>query len=281
MTQIKIHIFHTGSVCVSPHLPFGGDKCNILKASGIFTSKAKRLWLPVSAYLIEHPKGKILVDCGWHRDISPNGIFDRKAQIRSLGSPILYLVNQGIVEKGAAIDEQLALLGIHPYELDYVLCTHLDCDHVNGLQLVADARHIMVSSDELHYTRRHPFVRFQKRWWSGVKLTPFDWNADEGPFRQSYDLFSDGSISLINIAGHSNGLFAVKITNHEGKYVILASDGGYSIKSWQQLITSGIALDKQKQKQSLLWLKSQSEHPNCIALLANHDPDISPHTITL
>lgn len=278
---MKIHIFHTGSVCVSPHLPFGGDDCNILKASGIFTRKSRRLWLPVSAYLIEHSEGKILVDCGWHRDISPEGVFDRGAQIRSLGSPILYLVNQGVVGKGMAIDEQLARHGVRPSDLDYVLCTHLDCDHVNGLRLVADARRIMVASDELQYAERHPFIRFQKRWWRGVRLTPFDWNAGEGPFGKSYDLLSDGSITLINIAGHSNGLFAVKVTNREGKYVLLASDGGYSTRSWQELIPSGIALDRQKQMQSLRWIKSQSEHPDCIASIANHDPDVSPHTIEL
>lgn len=58
MEQIKIRIFHIGWVCVSPYLPFGGDDCNILKASGLMTKKKDRLWLPVSAYLIEHPKGK-------------------------------------------------------------------------------------------------------------------------------------------------------------------------------------------------------------------------------
>ena len=40
--------------CVSDNLPFGGDHCNPIKASGIFEKKSTRLWLPVSAYLIEH-----------------------------------------------------------------------------------------------------------------------------------------------------------------------------------------------------------------------------------
>ena len=84
--MIKIHVFHTGEVCVSPHLPYGGENCNIIKASGIFGKKSKRLHLPVSSYLIEHPKGKIIVDCGWHRDMSPNGGYDNKSQIKSLGS---------------------------------------------------------------------------------------------------------------------------------------------------------------------------------------------------
>ncbi len=121
--------------------------------------KKDRLWLPVSSYFIEHPKGKLLVDCGWHRDMSPDGVFDKMAQIRSLGSRALYLVNQGKLEKGKAADEQLMVLGIKPSDLDYVLLSHLDCDHVNGLGLVKDAKHILVSGDELEGSRKIFFVQ--------------------------------------------------------------------------------------------------------------------------
>ena len=34
------------------------------RPTGIGRSWKKRLWLPVSAYLIEHPKGLILLDTG-------------------------------------------------------------------------------------------------------------------------------------------------------------------------------------------------------------------------
>jgi glyoxylase-like metal-dependent hydrolase (beta-lactamase superfamily II) len=70
--EIRIHVFHTGCVCVSPGLPFKDAEKNpnpvqltLLSSYG----RKQRLWLPVSAYLIEHPQGKILVDTGWHREI--------------------------------------------------------------------------------------------------------------------------------------------------------------------------------------------------------------------
>lgn len=50
MAEIKIHVFHTGEVCVAPDLPFGGEHCSTIKASGAFAKKSERLWLPVSAY---------------------------------------------------------------------------------------------------------------------------------------------------------------------------------------------------------------------------------------
>ena len=280
MEKVKIHVFHTGEVCVSPNLPFGGDHCNVLKASGIFEKKSNRVWLPVSAYLIEHPKGRFLVDTGWARDMSPEGVFDKRAQIKSLGSVILYEVNQGRVPMGECVDEQLAGMGLRDSNLDAVLLTHLDCDHANGLKQVKNAKKFLVAADEVKFAKKHR-ERYYKGWWKDIPLTPFEWNDTRGPAGKSYDLLGDGSIQLINIPGHADGLFAVKIKNDEGKFVLLFSDGGYARKSWEEMITSGIAADKAQQKNSLAWIREQSLDPDCVESLANHDPDIRPHVIEL
>ena len=284
MAKIKIHVFHTGEVCVAPELPFGGEHCSTIKASGVFAKKSERLWLPVSAYLIECDHGKILFDCGWHRDMSPDGVFDKSAQVKSLGSLPLYVTNQGRIEKGAAISEQLATLGIHPADLDLVLLSHLDCDHVNGLKMVADAKRILVSKDELNFAENGTPVnriRYNADWWNGTKMQTFDWNGTEGSVGKSYDVFGDGSFVMVNIPGHSKGLCALKITSSDGRFVLLYADGGYARKSWEQLITSGIADDKAAQKRSLQWIREQSMDVNCVASLANHDPDVQPHIIEL
>lgn len=282
MSAIKIHVFHTGEVCVAPDLPFGGDDCNAVKASGVFGKKEDRLWLPVSAYLIEHPKGKFLVDTGWAREMSPNGEFDKKAQVKSLGSLMLYEVNQGRIGLGECIDEQLAEMGIKDSDIDAVLLTHLDCDHANGLKQVKHAKKFLVSADEVKFANKITNkVRYYKGWWEGISLTEFEWNDSQGPVGKSYDLLGDGSIELINIPGHADGLFAVKVKNDEGKFVLLFSDGGYARKSWEEMITSGIAADKQLQKQSLAWIREQSLDSDCVESLANHDPDIQPHVIEL
>ena len=280
---MKIHVFHTGDVHVSPYLPFGGDNCNIIKASGITTPKKDWIWLPVSAYLIEHPKGRILVDTGWHREMSPDGVYNRKAQIKSLGSWQIYMVNQGRIAKGQAIDEQLAKMGLKPSDIDYVLLTHLDCDHVNGLTQLKGARHILVARDEMDNIKKGltERIRYQERWWKGMDLELFDWNGSEGPVGRSYDLFGDGSVVMVNIPGHCAGLCAVKITNADGRFVLLFSDGGYARKSWEQMITSGVCQDKKLQRQSLQWIREQSMLPECIESLANHDTDIKPHVIEL
>ena len=279
--MMKVHVLHTGEVRVSPYLPFGGDNCNLLKASGMTTPKEDWIWLPVSVYLIEHPKGLILVDTGWHRDMSPEGVYDKSAQIKSLGSRVLYNVNQGQIPLEEAVDEQLEAMGIKPADLDYVLLTHLDCDHANGLRAVKDAKHIIVAQEELDCARKNGFIRYKKKWWEGVELQTIDWNGTEGPAQKSFDLFGDGSIKMINIPGHCDGLCAVKITREDGRYVLLFSDGGYATKSWKEMITSGVSLDKEMQRKSLQWIREQSMDANCIESLATHDTDIKPHVIEL
>ena len=279
--MMKIHVLHTGEVRVSPYLPFGGDSCNLLKASGMTTPKEDWIWLPVSVYLIEHPKGLILVDTGWHRDMSPEGVYDKSAQIKSLGSRVLYNVNQGQIPLGEAVDEQLKVMGIKPADLDYVLLTHLDCDHANGLRAVTNAKHIIVAQEELDCARKNGFIRYKKKWWEGVDLQTIEWDGTEGPAQKSFDLFGDGSIKMINIPGHCDGLCAVKITREDGKYVLLFSDGGYATKSWKEMITSGVSLDKEMQRKSLQWIRDQSMDANCIESLATHDTDIKPHVIEL
>ena len=281
MVMMKVHVLHTGEVRVSPYLPFGGDNCNLLKASGMTTPKEDWIWLPVSVYLIEHPKGLILVDTGWHRDMSPEGVYNKAAQIKSLGSRVLYNVNQGQIPLGEAVDEQLDAMGIKPADLDYVLLTHLDCDHANGLRAVKDAKHIIVAQEELDCARKNGFIRYKKKWWEGVDLQTIEWNDTEGPAQKSFDLFGDGSIKMINIPGHCDGLCAVKITREDGKYVLLFSDGGYATKSWKEMITSGVSLDKEMQRKSLQWIREQSMDANCIESLATHDTDIKPHVIEL
>ena len=284
MSNIKIHVLHTGYVRVSPYLPFGGDDCNIIKASGITTKNSEWIWLPVSVYLIEHPKGLILFDTGWHRDVSPDGEYDVQAQIRSLGSYPLYRINQGKIENGATVSEQLEKMGIKPSDIDYVLLSHLDCDHANGLKLVADAKNILVSQAEFDMLEKPTLVkkiRFYPGWWEGTKIKGFEWNDDEGPFCRSFDLFGDGSVKMVNIPGHCDGLCALKIKNEDGKYVLMFADGGYARKSWEEMITSGICMDKESQRKSLEWIREQSMDENCIESLANHDTEVEPHIIEL
>ena len=130
---MKIHVLQCGSIRVDPTVPFG-KRLDLIEAAKQLTAADKnRITLPVFTYLIEHPQGLILVDTGWCREISPDGVYDPKAAAAVLPSQMAALFHP-FVPKGMAIHEQLAGMGIGPEDLDYVLLTHLDVDHVAGLR---------------------------------------------------------------------------------------------------------------------------------------------------
>ena len=62
---------------------------------------------------------------------------------------------------------------------------------------------------------------------------------------------------------------------------LLKASGITTPKSWRDMITSGITLDKQMQRKSLQWIREQSLSQECIESVATHDSDVQPHVIEL
>lgn len=69
------------------------------------------------------------------------------------------------------------------------------------------------------------------------------------------------------------------MTGDGGRFVLLYSDGGYSSRSWREMLTSGVAADKRAQRESLAWIRGMSLSPLCAESLANHDPEVGPHVV--
>jgi len=269
--MMKVHVLHTGSVRVDRAIPF--REKNPLAVTGFFRGKEKKLLLPVSCYLVDHPKGLVLFDTGWdskYADEKPRemgGVLDR------ISSPVL--------SKGDSVDRQMEKLGVKSSDLDYVVLSHMDFDHTSGLSLVKDARHIIASRAEIEAADR-PSFRYVPSTWKGIAIEPFDYGKGGiGPFGLSHDLFHDGSVLLVSTPGHSAGLCSMVVRNEEGDYVALVSDVGYAARSWREMILPGFTVDKQKAEASLEWAKRCSMDTHCREVLANHDPDVIPHVIEL
>lgn len=270
--QIKIHVLHTGEVGVDPAVPFRDVSRNPLAYTGLFRSPKRRIWLPVSAYLIEHPKGLVLVDTGWHHDVR----FNQKKHM----SWQLNIASKARLPLGEAIDEQLAVLGIKPRDLDYVFLSHMDVDHVSGVQLVKDAKHILTTREELQAAMKDK-IRYVKKLWKDVNIQSFEMKSSSyGPFGKSYDVFGDESVLMVSVAGHSKGSSATLIQNN-GKFVLLTADCGYAKSSWESLRLPGPVANKEKMKKTLEWVREMAQKEACVEVLATHDPEIKPHVIVL
>ncbi|MFC6175644.1 N-acyl homoserine lactonase family protein [Companilactobacillus huachuanensis] len=270
--KIKIHVLHTGLVKVDRALPYHGLYRNPMAFTGLFRSEVNQVTVPVSSYLIEHPKGLILIDTGWNKTI-------RQSNWKELGPQMQ--VNKGYLPAGWAVDERLDALGYQPTDLDYVLMSHLHCDHASGMKLIKDAKKILVSSDEWQAANKLSLVYLPHEW-AGVNVETFDFNQSKiGPFNKSFDLFGDGSVVQIYTPGHSSGLTSTLIRGKDGKYVLLAADTGYSEMSWGKMLTPGICVNRNQAVTSLGWTREMAYHPACVAAIANHDPEVEQQIIEL
>lgn len=266
---MKVHIWHTGKVHIDQALAFQEKGLHPMPYSGWFRGKDKKMWVPVSAYLIEHPKGLILVDTGWHEEI-------RTDQKKHLGR-LAHSMFKGTLPAGESINEKLKDIGVESKDLDYVILTHLHSDHVSGLKHVKDAKKILTS--KLEWSAAHKKLGYVKAMWSDVAIDTFCLkDIPYGPFKKGLDLFNDGSFYLIHTPGHSDGMVSI-LVKINAKWLLLASDVGYAKKSWEQFILPGVTTNKSHAQQSLRWVKDFSHRKDCLKVIVNHDLEITPQTI--
>lgn len=278
---MKIHILRCGSMSVSPAVPYGNRISLGNTAKQLLSSRDKRVELPVFCYLIEHPRGLLLVDTGWCRELSPAGVYDGKAVSRVLPG-YLSAFYRPTLPAGMAIHEQLAARGLRPEDLEAVLLTHLDPDHVAGLRHLRGARRIVLPEDEYFWACRTVYKARQP--WSLWMDTPiqrlFYRGSPVGPNRWAIDLFGDESVLLVNTPGHTDGHASVLLRSG-GRFAVLAGDAAFSPRNWQEDVTPGFGFDREMQRKSLRWLREMAEDPACAAILCSHDGTVIPGTMEL
>ena len=279
MSKIKVHVLHCGTITVSESVPYG-NKIDLLNTGRqLFDSDRKRITLPVCCYLIEHPHGLLLVDAGWCRGVSPNGIFDRKAAEKLLPG---YLVNfyHPVLPAGAAIHEQLEERGLRAEDLDLVMLTHLDPDHVAGVQHITGAKRIILPEDEYFWACRTVY-RARQPWslWMDYPIERVYYRGSPlGSNRWAIDVFGDESVMMVNLPGHTDGMAAVLLRNG-GRFLLLAADAAFSPRNWEEGITPGFGMFRDRQLASLRWVGQMAAEPGCVGVLCSHDPAVAPQTI--
>jgi N-acyl homoserine lactone hydrolase len=264
-----IHVWHTGSVHIDRSLAFREKTLHPAPYTGFLRSESCKTWVPVSAYLIEHPKGRILVDTGWNEEIRMN-------PMRHLGW-LSHAMYQGILPPGQSVRERLASLGLQDIDLDYVLLTHLHSDHVSGVGHVRGAKRILTSEAEWKAAARD--LGYIRSMWQDVPIETFSLEPIPfGPYNKGVDLFQDGSVYLVYTPGHSKGQCTVMVDTPDG-WVLIVADVGYAQRSWKDFVLPGLTTNKDEAVSSLRWVREFSMRDDCRLVLANHDPEITPQII--
>lgn len=265
MAKATLSIIKCGDVSVDGAVCYKG-------ATPPYSDPANVDWkkLPCTVCLIEHPKGRILVDTSWDKGIrsNPAGVVGE----------ILSQMFPGTLPEGEAADERLSAFGLAPEDIDYVVMTHLHCDHASGMKQLSGAKHFLVSDRELAAALSNP-AHYNTAMWEGLDVEAFAFTDSEaGPLGKSFDLFGDGTVVLTCAPGHTPGQVAV-IVGSSSEYVVLCGDAAYAPKSWEQMVPGGAAIDELLCMKSLEWLQACAKDPACKAVIANYDPGFVGKTI--
>ena len=268
---MKLHVLHCGYIRLDESAAFG-NRVNLKNtARQLLTPDSRRLTLPVSCYLIEHPHGLVLVDTGLSREVSPAGAYDAKAAAAHL-PPQLAAFYHPYVPAGMTAAEQLKAMGIRPEDLSLIVLTHLDADHVMGLKSLRGAKKILLPEDEYFWSCRTVYkLRQPRSLWIDMPIERFFYRGSPlGTNRWAWDLFGDESVTVVNLPGHTDGLGAVRVQSGS-RFVWLAADAALDRENLRTLRAPGFSFDQTLSQKALAYLSAQERESGCAGVLLSHD----------
>jgi len=170
----------------------------------------------LAAFMVEHPRGRLLIDAGVGRNV--------REHLKT--TPLLMQAVATLTVKQPTIDA-LAARGLGPQDLRGVVLTHSHWDHVSGLEDLRDLP-IWITSEELAHARSDDaggklYRQLEARGQFQLHELSFA-DAAYGPFAASHDFFGDGSVVLVPMPGHTPGSIAVFVTLPDGKRFLAIGD---------------------------------------------------------
>lgn len=178
----------------------------------------RRIEVAMSAFVVEHPTARFVVDPGICADVQQRVLTELPAMLRPAARP-----PADAITTAAALAEALSDAAV-----DFALPTHLHWDHVCGL-LDLPAVPLRLHRTELDWACDGPVapvggVR------SALHARPITTFELDGPpiatFERSHDLFGDGSVLLVDLRGHTPGSIGILANTATGP-VLLAGDAAW------------------------------------------------------
>jgi glyoxylase-like metal-dependent hydrolase (beta-lactamase superfamily II) len=178
-----------------------------------------RAELPIPAYLIEHPKGRVLFDTGLHPDCQ----HDPAARV---GERLAGLFSFDY-QPGEEISARLQAIGRDPARIDMIVTSHLHFDHVGGNALVPNAS-LVVQRREWEAGHDPDLAAA-----NGFNRADFDLGHKTVLIDGEHDLFGDGSVVCLPTHGHTPGHQSLKLRLASGE-IVLAADACYFCRTLRE-----------------------------------------------
>ena len=239
--MLRVHALSCGSLEFDRSLFFPAD------APGV------RMLIPVSSFLVVHPKGKLLFDTGMHCD----ALTDPVARLGKRISSVFNLRSRD----GEDILSQLAALGLRPDDIRYVVNSHFHFDHC-GCNGSFPRAQFLVQRAELAAARAEP-KRYDTKDWD----LPLEYRDIDG----EHDVFGDGSAVLLPTPGHTPGHQSLWIRAGARK-LVLTGDACYTREHLEKTILPTNTYDAAQMTASMDKLRLLRDRQGAM-LLYGHDPE--------
>jgi glyoxylase-like metal-dependent hydrolase (beta-lactamase superfamily II) len=222
-----------------------------------------------SAVLIRHPQGTLLFDTGLGREVdrqfAVNGALDRA------------LFGYRIEEPAQA---QLARHGVAAGSLKAIIPSHMHWDHVSGLPDFPDTEVWVQPSERELAAHGHPPAFIQSQFsgvsrWRELSFAPQPYMG----FAARQDVFGDGSVVLVPLAGHTTGSVGLFLHLPTGRRYFFTGDVTWTLdglqrpadRPWLTRTLTGVDHDTPGNRRAIVQIhRLMKRHPQLVVVPA-HD----------
>lgn len=262
---VRVHPLMTARMKAMPAFyerPGGPKPLGLLRGMGLHVPRSKWFWLPIPAFLVEHPEaGPVLVDAGLHEQVAT----DVGAALGRLGK-LMFTID---MQPEWAVPAQLRARGVDPAEVETIVMTHLHYDHASGLAAFPGATVHVDAAEHAAASKGSMLEGYIPRLMQtpGQKWETFSHDDDV------VDLLGDGTIRLLRTPGHTIGHRSVVLRLASGGELLLTGDAAYARATIERSLTPVLTWKDGPYRESLARVQRwAAEHPGA-PVIPGHDSD--------